>query len=148
MWNWLELHKPAASARSQLLLAAITWSVVGTLLAVFGAKWLLASHVRYVYLLLATAALLGFLKARFILGRAAQRTIERIRSRGDGVCIGGFFSPRTWAIVALMAAAGRILRGGLVPRPIVGFVYAAVGAALLIATRRLWRALSHQTFNG
>ena len=146
MLNWLELHKPAVSARSHLLLAATMWTVVGSLLLAFGARWLLSAHVRYAWELLAVAAVVGLLKARFVLGRAARRTIERIRSRGDGRCIGGFFSLRTWAIVALMAGAGRVLRGGLIPLPVVGFVYAAVGTALLLAARQLWRAWSVRSF--
>jgi hypothetical protein len=39
-----------------------------------------------------------------------------------------------------MAAAGYLLRHGLLPRTVVGLVYVAVGAALLLASRRLWQA--------
>lgn len=140
MWNWLDLHKPAASARLHLLLAATMWTVVGALLLVFGARWLLTTPARWAWGLLAIAMVIGLLKARFVLDRAAQRTIERIRTRGDGTCIGGFLSLRTWAIVALMAGAGRFLRSGLLPLSVGGFIYAAVGTALLLATRLLWRA--------
>jgi hypothetical protein len=37
-------------------------------------------------------------------------------------------------------ALGRFLRGGLVPRAIVGLIYAGVGTALLVASRQLWYA--------
>ena len=89
---------------------------------------------------LVLAAAAGWAKGRFVLARAAGRVIERIRTRGDGRCIGGFLSLRTWALVALMMVAGRTLRHSFVPAVIVGLAYAAVGTALLVAARRLWQA--------
>jgi len=91
-------------------------------------------------IVLASATLVGLLKAKFVLQRAARRAIERIRDRGDGKCIGGFFSVRTWAFVVLMAGAGRVLRTGLLPPTILAFICAAVGVALLAAAIWFWRA--------
>ena len=136
----MEAYKPAASARTHLLLAAAMWTVVGTLLLSFGVRWTLAGQIPLDWLLLATTVAAGWLKARFVLRRPARRMIERIRTRGDGRCVGGFLSIRSWAFVALMAGAGRLLRGELLPRTIVGLVYVAVGTALLLASHELWRA--------
>jgi uncharacterized membrane protein len=141
--NRLEAYKPAASARTHLLLAAAMWTVVGALLLLFGVKWTLRGQIALAWLLLAVAVAAGALKARFLLRRAAGRTIERIRTRGDGRCVGGFLSIRSWAFVALMAGAGRLLRGALLPRAVVGLIYVAVGTALLLASRRLWQAWYH-----
>jgi hypothetical protein len=138
--NRLDLIKPAAPARVHLLLAAAMWTVVGGLLAFFGVRWVLTADLGLALPLLVVAAVGGGLKARFMLDRAARRTIERIRSRGDGRCIGGFLSLRTWGFVLLMAVAGRLLRGSPLPRVAVGFVYAAVGLALLLASRLPWQA--------
>lgn len=143
MRNRLDSFKPAAPARLHLLLAAMMWTGVGGLLAFFGIRWLLAGQLPYSPLLLALAVASGVLKARFVLSRTARRVIERIRTRGDGRCIGGFLSIRSWAFVALMAIGGRLLRGSPMPRLGVGFVYAAVGLALLLASRRLWHAWYH-----
>ena len=140
MGDRLNAYKPAASARVHLLLAATMWSVVGAILLVLGVRWTVDGRVPYMWLLLALAVGVGLLKARFVLKRVAGRAIERIRTRGDGRCIGGFLSLRTWAFVASMAAAGYLLRHGLLPRTIVGLIYVAVGAALLVASRRLWHA--------
>ena len=65
--------------------------------------------------------------------------IERIRIRGDGRCLGGFLSLRTWGFVALMMVVGRVLRGTLA-HEIVGPLYIAVGSALIISSRLTWRA--------
>jgi hypothetical protein len=136
--NWLDAHKPAVSARLHLLLAAIMWTGVGVLLLLFGTRWVLAGQAPLAWIVLACAVVVGLLKAVLVLDRVARRTIARIQTRGDGRCIGGFLSLRTWTIVVLMAGAGRLLRGGLIPRPLVGFIYVAVGTALLLAACRLW----------
>lgn len=140
MLKRLEAYKPAASARMHLWLAALMWTAVGTLLTLVGVRWVLAGEVPHVWWLLAVAVAAGLVKARFVLARTAARMVARIRRRGDGRCIGGFLSVRSWAFVALMITAGRLLRGGLLPRTIVGFVYVAVGTALLVAGSRIWRA--------
>ena len=140
MRHRLEAYKPAASARAHLLAAAAMWAVVGGLLLLFGVRWGLSVDIPCGALWLAGAVVAGLLKARFVLQRTARRLIERIRTRGDGRCIGGFLSLRSWAFVLLMIVLGRFLRSGLVPRTIVGLVYTGVGTALLVASRQLWYA--------
>lgn len=140
MYDRLKAYKPAASARTHLLLAAFMWSVVGTLLLLFGLRWAIGAALPYGGVLLACALFAGLLKGHFILRRAARRTIARIESRGDGRCIGGFLSAPTWGFVVLMMLLGYWLRHGLLPRAIVGLVYVAVGVALASASRRLWGA--------
>lgn len=140
MRDWLTSHKPAVSARVHLLLAAALWTVVGGLLLAFGAKWLLAWRSTYVWLVAPVAVTVGLLKGRVVLERSAVRIIERIRERGDDRCVGGFLSPKTWLLVLLMMVSGRVLRAALLPTPMVGFLYAAIGVALLWASRRLWGA--------
>jgi hypothetical protein len=140
MSSILERHKPAAAARTHLLLAALLWTAVGAVLLGVGAYWASGAPIPYRPLLLGLAVGIGLLKAHFVLSRTARRGVGRIRSRGDGRCIGGFLSLPTWAFVAVMMLAGYLLRHGLLPRGIVGVVYVAIGTALLVAARRLWRA--------
>lgn len=140
MRDWLDAHKPAVSVRVHLLLAAMMWTLVGIALLFFGVCRVSSGQVASNSLLLVLAVVAGCLKGRFVLDRAAGHVMERIRTRGDGRCIGGFLSLWTWALVALMMSAGRLLRGSFVPRAIVGLIYAAVGIALLVAARRLWHA--------
>ncbi|UCE58452.1 MAG: hypothetical protein JSU63_13530 [Phycisphaerales bacterium] len=140
MSDWLTTHKPTASARLQLLLAAAMWSTVGTLLLYFGVRWIWAKPSHYPLLLTAAAAGAGLVKVRFVLRYASGRLIHRIRARGDGYCIGGFLSWRTWLFVLFMIALGRLLRGGALPRSVVGPIYAAVGMALLVGSCWIWLA--------
>jgi len=145
MRAWLERWKPAASARAHLLLAAAMWTVVGSGLLYFGVQWVITADIRHTTVVLLAAATLGVLKGRFILERAATRTIERIRTRGDGCCLGGFLSPTTWGLVVFMMIAGRMLRSGILPMPYTGAIYAAIGLALLLTSRKLWAAWSRQS---
>lgn len=140
---WLDRYKPAASARTRSLLAAVMWTVVGATLMYFGVRWTLSTGHHDTWWLLLIALCAGLLKSRWVLERSATRAVHRIRERGDGRCAGGFFSAKAWCFVVAMAGLGRVLRGGLLPRSVVGLLYVAVGTALLVASRRLWAGWLH-----
>jgi len=143
----LASYKPAAAARTHVLLAAVTWTVVGSVLATFGVVWALGSPLPYGAALLAVAIAAGMGKAWFVLRPAADRIVARIWARGDGRCLGGFVSWRSWLFIVVMMAGGRIARGSMPvhspARGILGVVYAGVGAALVVAAVRLWGAWRH-----
>ncbi|MBU0717864.1 MAG: hypothetical protein KJ749_06405 [Planctomycetes bacterium] len=140
MRRLLDAYKPAGSARTHLLLAALMWTVVGATLITVGGRWLLNFSGPRIWWLAPLAIGACLLKSRFVLDGVAARLINRVRTRGDGRCLGGFLSLRSWALVALMAGGGRILRSGLVSPVILGVAYLFVGVALLLSARRLWRA--------
>ena len=150
MSSWLETYKPAVSSRIQLLLAAGMWSIVGAILLTFGTIWTLAIGEKNIsMLILLIAVCLGLVKSFLILDRTAKRIAARIQQRGDGRCMGGFFSLRAWALIACMMLLGRLLRGTSVPRHLLGLVYAAVGTGLLISSRSIWLAWkNHRQANG
>ena len=138
----LERWKPRAAGRTQLLLAAGLWSVVGAALLAAGSRWTVQAFgpgAGAPALAIALAAAAGLLKGRFVLDRAAARIADRIVARGDGRCAGGFLSLRSWLLVALMSGAGGLLRGGLLPHAAVGPLYVAVGAGLIFSSRIAWR---------
>ncbi len=140
--SWLHAYKPAASRRSHLLAASLMWSIVGTVLFLVGVAWILPTKGWPAVLMIVAAATGGFLKCRFILSRTARRAIDRINQRGDGRCLGGFVSWRSWGLVAVMAIGGRMLRLSPLPRAYLGMLYAAIGAALLVGAVIFWRAWS------
>jgi len=140
MAQWVEKSKPAAAARVHLMLAWLMWAVVGTVLVAFGSRWLWQSPTPAKPLLTGLALAIGVFKARFVLDRVAMKIVNRIRERGDGRCLGGFLSVRSWTFVVAMAGGGRILRGSNVARGLLGVLYIAVGTALLLSSRVAWRA--------
>jgi hypothetical protein len=137
--HWVESHKPAAALPTHLMLAWLMWVVVGATLVGVGARWLWQAAPIAAPWLAVGAVAIGAIKSRLVLDRAAQRIVARIRARGDGRCIGGFLSLKTWGLVVLMMVAGRLLRG-TVAHGIVGPLYLAVGTALCISSRQSWRA--------
>ena len=146
---WYERYKPAASCRVHLLAAACMWTTVGLALATFGSARMLrqagASGAGFLSIAIVVLAVVaGIVKGRWLLSRTARRNVERIRRRGEGRCIGGFLSPRSWALVALMVLLGRTLRHHRTLAPIVGPIYLAVGVALLVGSAQIWRARSGQ----
>lgn len=137
--NWADRHKPAAAMRTQLQLAWLMWATVGSVLIGVGAWWLLESAPTAGPWIGAIAMAVGAIKSRLVLDRAARGVVERVLERGDGRCLGGFLSLRTWGLVVLMMVAGRLLRGTLA-HGIVGPIYVAVGTALFLSSRISWRA--------
>ncbi len=130
--------KPSAPVRVHLFLAALIWLVVGSGLGFFGMRWVIIDGRTMLLWWLIPALVVGFLKAYFVLGKAARRMTTRIIARGDGRCLGGFLSPLTWLLVMLMMGSGMVLRSGWLELGYVGVIYAGVGVALFTASFRLW----------
>lgn len=137
---------PRASVRTQLFAAASMWAVGASILLVRGVGYL--SDRKWHALALAVGLVLADVKARYLLDRVASKAVARIKSRGRA-CFFGFFSLRSWALVALMMGAGMILRRtivhpGVIGAGIMGALYIGVGAALAIADRIFWKALRQE----
>jgi len=115
------------------------WTVVGGVLALVGAWWVLRDGQLWKLIPLLTALVLGLLKSKFVLDRAAERISTRIIDRGNGKCIGGFLSPSSWLLVVLMAGGGRLLRSSPVPRFWIGLLYSGIGVGLFHSSRIFWR---------
>ena len=142
MGNWASSHKPIAGVSTQLVLAGVMWTLVGTALLAVGIFWLWQSAPSAVWWIAPVAIALGVLKSRVALDRAALKITARIQSRGDGQCLGGFLSWPSWALVLLMMVGGRLLRA-TVAHIIVGPLYLMVGTALLLSSRIAWQARRH-----
>jgi hypothetical protein len=138
--HWAENIKPAAAVHVHLFTAWLMWSVVGVLLVTLGSWWVWQEPTTATPWLTAAAIGIGVLKSRYVLDRAAHRIVARIRTRGDGRCLGGFLSLRSWALVVLMVALGRLVRGAPVAASILGLLYIAVGTALVLSSRISWWA--------
>lgn len=140
----LDRLTPRASARAQLLAAAVVWAVGASILIVRGIIYV---HDRswHAWVLGASLALLiAVPKTRFVLDRVARRAVARIRAR-DRACFFGFFSWRSWLFVAAMMGGGIAIRNafvrpGVVGAGILGALYLGIGAALLTADRVFWHA--------
>ena len=133
--SWLARLKPGATTNTNLLVAALMWSFIGFYLMVRG--YLLDQPLPGMFLLLALG--LGTMKALWLIERAARKNIARIVARPDGMCLGGVYSWGMWGMVVCMMVGGRLLRNSAVPPLVVGVIYVAVGWALLLSSRLIWR---------
>jgi hypothetical protein len=130
--------------RVQLVSAAALWAIGASILIVRGVYYL---HDRFWHswaLAGAFAAAIAIPKSRYVLDRTAARAVARIRARGRA-CWFGFFSWRSWLLVALMMGAGMTLRRlvvapGEIGAGILGALYLGIGGALAITDRVLWLA--------
>jgi hypothetical protein len=123
-----------------LLLAGLVWSTVGAWLVILGARWSWRHEPALTPWLLPVAVALGLVKSRLVMDRAGRGIVQRIRERGDGRCLGGFVSPLTWLLIAVMMGMGRLLRSHNLAPQVVSVVYVAVGTALVVSSRLMWGA--------
>lgn len=138
---WAERWKPTAGVRAHLVAAAGLWTVVGLGLTAAGLVWCSGVSLPWAVVLAGAGLAAGLVKGRYVIRRLAEKNAARIIARGDGHCLGGFLSVKTWLLVAAMMASGMVLRRSAVPRPVLGVLYTAVGTALLAGSLILWRAL-------
>jgi len=131
---------PKGSVRLQLTLAAIMWLVGASIVGVRGVNYLWESR-DWAAWLLALALALGVAKGHFVLDRAARKGVDRIRARGRDACLFGFFSLKTWLLIAVMMGGGIALRNSGAPSEVLGVMYAAVGTALVYGDITYWRAV-------
>jgi len=133
--EFLVRYKPAASISTHLMLAGLIWSVVGFFLLING--YLLISMAKTDWLVFLGLAI-GTAKGLTVLDRVARKNIRRIRGFQQKACIGSVYSYKTWLLVILMIATGRILRHTVLPGEVVGVIYVAVGWGLMLSSRLMW----------
>lgn len=132
--------KPGVPQRVHLLLAALLWAGIGSMLMMRGTRWLVDSGTLW---LLLPALVLGTLKSILVLDRVARRGLDRILRLADGTCLGAVYSLKTWMVVVLMIAAGYVLRHSTLPRTLLGVVYVTIGWALFMSSRHAWFSWHH-----
>jgi len=116
------------------------WTVVGLGLLTLGLIWCFAVRLPWPFVLAVLGIAACSLNGRFVLRRLAEKNAARVVRRGDGHCLGGFLSVKTWLLVAVMMTSGILLRRSGVPHPILGVLYSAIGTALLAGSIPLWKA--------
>src|SRR5680860_1744315 len=65
--RWLDTYKPRATSSTQVLLAELMWTVVGSGLSIVGLFWVLRRYGNAGLVYVAPFLILGFIKAVFIL---------------------------------------------------------------------------------
>ncbi len=116
------------------------WSAIGAFLMTRGVGALLLLEPPLAGAIALIAFAIGWYKARKVLAPTALKSVARIKARGDGRCVGGFLSWKSWLFVIGMAVFGRYLRSAGLPPWLIGLILCAVGFALLRASTVFWQA--------
>ena len=141
MVNRWSRFKPGVSRRTLLLLSALFWTFIGSLLLFKGAMRLSAFEEVYgmkVSILVASLAI-GSLKSYLILDRSAKRAMSRILQFKDGTCLGAIYSFKTWILVFSMMGLGIFLRNSSISVSLLCFIYITIGWSLLFSSRLAWK---------
>lgn len=126
---------------TQLLLAALLWTCVGSFLLFRGLSAALKLDLAVQLAICVSAALIGVGKGLKVMRPTAKKGAERIYRRGDGTCVMGFISWKTWLFVIGMAVFGAFLRRAGLPGWLLGIILCGVGSALLIGSWTYWTSL-------
>ena len=143
--HFLDRFTPRAYPRTRLLTAALVWSAVGIFLALKGVYLFWEGSWGIVLAVIAAGAVLGMFKSRLILDRVAGRIILHIGAKPSRACLGGLFSVRNWALIAVMIVFGRTLGALPLDAAIKTGLYVMVGSGLAFSSRLLWRAWKNST---
>lgn len=82
-------------------------------------------------LLVAVALLIGYLKGKHVLGKAARRGVDRILSLPKPIALSRIYAPRYYLLLGLMICIGLSMKWFGISKDWRGFVDIAVGAALI-----------------
>ena len=128
--------KPGVSRSVHLFVAPFLWTAIGLMLMVRGFGWIGPGPARWLVLV---ALVLGTFKSLFVLDRAAEKCLHRIKNMDDNTCIGAVYSWKTWLLVTLMMVFGLTMRTLTEPGMVIGTLYVAIGWALFFSSRHGWQ---------
>ncbi len=118
------------------------WAAVGLVLSCVGLGLLWRGSGIAVYLLGALGVALGTVKGAVVLGRIAERNVQRIQRLPDASPIWQVYRLRGWAFIAGMMGLGMLLRRisatmpGMWGTNALGTIDLAVGIALVVGAVR------------
>lgn len=95
-------------------------------------------------LLVAMGLFIGIFKGRFVLGKSARRSIERIQSFPNPTSLSNIYSAKYYILLGSMIGLGVSIKLFGLPNDIRGFVDVAIGAALINGAVIYFRAALEQ----
>lgn len=135
----IERLNPAVSRNLLLLLAGTVWILVGIMLLSIAKTWLISISGIRAYLILAAGVLLALLIHHFGFLKIVDKNLERILEMEGKKCLFAFIPWKSYAIIAVMIALGRILRSSSLPKQYLAVLYIGIGSALILSSIRYLR---------
>lgn len=119
------------SHRSMVLFSGILWLAIGCWLLPLGLNFILDGELGDAekISLITSALLIGYFKGKKVLGKSAQKGIQRILSLPDPAPMTSIYKPSYYLLFAAMIGMGMLAK--YLPLAARGFVDTVVGAALI-----------------
>ncbi len=133
------MFKPAVSKRVLLFLAGFVWFCVGAMLLGLAFFWLRELSIKNSFMFFGLGVVAGLLVHCFGFHRIADKNIERILRMDGKKCIFAFISWKSYIVIILMVAIGRLLRCSTVSRQYLAVLYVVMGLALILSATRYLR---------
>lgn len=131
------MRVPTVPKNQLMLIAGVVWCVAGAMVMLVGLPLefrLAPQHLVLVPLAIGIFALFYW----FVFSRLVRKHTSRIRaSDAERLPCWQFFTPSSWAVMAVMMAGGMLLRSThILPEWAVAFFYTGLGTALFICGLR------------
>ena len=116
-----------------IYLSGLVWLIVGISLLRLGLGLLMGSELEATVITLigVAAFIVGYFKGRFVLGKSANKGVERIRQMPNPVSITQIYSPKYYILLGGMILLGISIKYLGLSNGVRGFVDVAIGMALL-----------------
>jgi len=141
--NLIEKLNPAVDKRLLLLLAGLMWAAVGIMLLVFASIWLHPEPIIVDFIFVFLGILTGIAVQRFGFNKIVDKNLERILPMTKKHCVFAFVPWKSYLVIVLMVAMGRLLRLSPIPKSYLAIVYITMGLAMFVSSFRyfavFWR---------
>lgn len=132
----VSLKAPKPSVPKQLLyfISGTLWGVAGIILIERAYLWLSDYETEQLVLVICLGVILAIIFYFSVFRKIVQKSINRIKSLPDSVCIFAFTAWKGYLIIAIMVTAGIILRHSAFSKHYLAVLYLAMGGSLFIGS--------------
>ncbi len=137
------MNPPSVTRKTLVLIAGITWSLVGAVLMVLATEWLIAGH-KWVIPIMIIGIVGGIVVFRFGFSKLVGINLKRIYQQAPGkekVCLFAFQNTRSYFIALFMMVMGYSLRHSSLPKNYLALVYLVIGLALFLSSLEYYKQL-------
>ena len=136
--------KPAVDKNVLIFLSGFVWIVIGTIFLFLSYTWLKVPQVTNSLLFSGTGIAAALLIHHFGFLKIVDKNLGRILPMVGKKCVFSFMTWKSYAIVALMATMGALLRHSPIPKPYLSVLYIGIGLSLILSSIRYLRVFVSQ----
>lgn len=129
----LEKWKPGVPKNILLLLAGLTWIVVGIFLNSLSYSWLKERDTYIVVIMVMAGLLSAVLIHIFGFSKIVNKNLQRIIPMDGKRCIFSFIPWRSYIIISIMILMGSFIRHSTIPKVYLSVIYTGIGAAMILS---------------